>query len=270
MKRTILLGLITTFLLTACTDNKQETVQELLKATSSFDKEKASQLLADNFVFSDKSGTHNDKTSFLNRLDTLKDLGTTSKIISIQDLDTIIKTEERVVSFIDSILEISPQIVQRKTYKVNDGKISSILVDTTLNSADYRKSLNEKIQPFAFWAEDAHDVEDQQEVMQNLKKYLTEYSQLSVSDKKKYKMYSRLQGTYVSNDNPFYRKLVFKGKTTVVIIDAIIGFSFPSSYVLDESFVRIRTDKSDLLLEIKDNNTLVGEGFVSGTFKKVN
>ena len=71
-------------------------------------------------------------------------------------------------------------------------------------------------------------------------------------------------------DCTFYRKLIFRGKRTVTIVDAIFGFSLASSYELDENIIRIRTDKSDLLFEIKDSQTLIGEGFARGTFRKSN
>lgn len=270
MKKLLTVIATATIFLTACTHNKQDTVDDFLSASNKFDKEKVSQLLADNFFSVDKDGNKTDKTAFLNQLDTLKNLELTSTIVSVQDLDSIIKTEERSVSILDSLLEVTPKLFQRKTYKVKEGKIVSMVVDTTLNYDDYKKSFNEKLYPFSFWVEDTHDVEEQKQILQNLKKYLTEYSQISVADKKKYRTYSRLQGTYISKDNPFYRKIVFKGKTTVVIVDAIFGFQFPSSYVLDEGYIRIRTDKSDLLLQITDNNTLTGEGFAAGTFTKVN
>ena len=77
-----------------------------------------------------------------------------------------------------------------------------------------------------------------------------------------------LSGTYTSTDNPFYQSLTFKGKTTVVIKDAIFGIEYPTSYERDENYIRIETDKSDLLLELTDPNTLVGEGFAKGTFIK--
>lgn len=56
----------------------------------------------------------------------------------------------------------------------------------------------------------------------------------------------------------------------MTIVDAIFGFSLASSYELDENIIRIRTDKSDLLFEIKDSQTLIGEGFARGTFRKSN
>lgn len=267
MKKTIGTLLLGATLLTSCQPNKQDSVKDLLSATNNFDKQKIGNLLADDFVFTDPNGTKSNKQDYINKLDTLENFETRQSVVSIQDLDSVLKTQERTVNILDSVLEITPKMVQYKTYKVKDGKISSISLDSIANLDEYNKSLTDKIMPFGFWVEDTHDVE-LSEVMQNLKKYLTEYQQLSVSDKKKFGTYSRLQGTYISKDNPFYRKLVFKGKTTVTIIDAIFGFPFTSSYVLDENYIRIRTDKSDLLLEVKNNNTLVGEGFASGTFKR--
>ena len=67
---------------------------------------------------------------------------------------------------------------------------------------------------------------------------------------------------------PIYKALKFKGKRTVTIIDALWGFPFATSYELDEDLIKIKTDRSDLLFEIKDSQTLIGEGFAEGTFIK--
>ena len=91
---------------------------------------------------------------------------------------------------------------------------------------------------------------------------------LPASDRRTYRTYASLQGTYVSKNSTYYRKLTFRGKKTATIVDAFFGMSFTSSYEIDEDFVRIKTDKSDLLFEIKDNKTLIGEGFAKGTFTK--
>lgn len=146
----------------------------------------------------------------------------------------------------------------------------SITVDSTLNYEDYTISLNEKYIPFAFYAKEQYGIDDEREIATNIKKYLSEYVGLPISDRKQYKTYAHLQGTFVSRDCAFYRKLVFRGKRTVTIVDAIFGLSFASSYELDENIIRIRTDKSDLLFEIKDSQTLIGEGFARGTFRKSN
>ena len=68
--------------------------------------------------------------------------------------------------------------------------------------------------------------------------------------------------------NQLVRKSI--GHFSLFLVDAIFGFSFASSYEVDENIIRIRTDKSDLLFEIKDNQTLIGEGFARGTFRKSN
>ena len=155
------------------------------------------------------------------------------------------------------------------TYRFFNDKLISITVDST-NYEEYVKSYNEKCNPFVFYIKDKYGKEDWNEIAPNLKKYLSEYTVLSVSEKKQYETYAYLQGTYVSKDCVFYKKLIFRGKRTVTIIDAIFGFPFSTSYELDEDIVRIRTDKSDLLFDIKDSQTLIGEGFANGTFIKVN
>ena len=51
-------------------------------------------------------------------------------------------------------------------------------------------------------------------------------------------------------------------------MDAIFEFPYATSYELDENLVKIRTDQSDLLFEIQDCQTLIGEGFAKGIFVK--
>ncbi len=76
------------------------------------------------------------------------------------------------------------------------------------------------------------------------------------------------EGTFVSQDNTLYKSLTFKGKKTVVVHDAIFGMDFPSEYEKDEEFLRVKTDKSDLLFEIISEDTIKGEGFAKGLYVK--
>ncbi len=76
------------------------------------------------------------------------------------------------------------------------------------------------------------------------------------------------EGTFVSEDNPLYKSLTFKGRKTVVIQDGIIGMDFVTEYDKDEEFLRVKTDKSDLLFEIITEDTLKGEGFADGLYIK--
>ncbi|MBR1514499.1 MAG: hypothetical protein IJ622_09445 [Bacteroidales bacterium] len=76
------------------------------------------------------------------------------------------------------------------------------------------------------------------------------------------------EGTFVANGNSLYKSLTFKGKKTVVVRDAIFGMDFPSEYEKDEEFLRVKTDKSDLLFEIISEDTIKGEGFAEGLYIK--
>ena len=258
--------LVCVFIFSACQKSKQMIVEDLIEAKNCFEKEKVNQILSDNFM---SYGTDTlNKEEYLSTIDTLKAFEYESSIFHIQDLDSIVKTEELVRSIVDSLLEVTPVIIQKKTYRFVDDKLASITVDSTLYYEDYIISLNEKYIPFAFYVKEQYGIDDEREIAANIKKYLSEYVGLPISDRKQYKTYAHLQGTFVSKDCAFYRKLIFRGKRTVTIVDAIFEFSFASSYELDEDIIRIRTDKSDLLFEIKDSQTLIGEGFARGTFRK--
>ena len=70
------------------------------------------------------------------------------------------------------------------------------------------------------------------------------------------------EGTFVIQGKGLYKSLTFKGKKTVVIRDAVFGMDFPSE------FLRVKTDKSDLLFEIISEDTIKGEGFAEGLYIK--
>ena len=76
------------------------------------------------------------------------------------------------------------------------------------------------------------------------------------------------EGTFVIQGKGLYKSLTFKGKKTVVIRDAVFGMDFPSEYDKDEEFLRVKTDKSDLLSEIISEDTIKGEGFAEGLYIK--
>jgi len=79
---------------------------------------------------------------------------------------------------------------------------------------------------------------------------------------------SDLEGNYLNQNRGFYKSIDFKGKTSVVVTDGIIGLPYATSYERDGKIIRIRTDKSDLMLTIKDSKTLIGEGYAEGTYIK--
>lgn len=78
--------------------------------------------------------------------------------------------------------------------------------------------------------------------------------------------YKNQESTNLAARTGIYSAFEFKGKDTVVIKG--MGQSFPTSYIKDGKLIRIRTDKSDLLLTVQDRRTLIGEGYAKGTYIK--
>jgi hypothetical protein len=75
-----------------------------------------------------------------------------------------------------------------------------------------------------------------------------------------------LEGEYKNQSNGIYSAVEFKGKSTAVVKG--MGMTFPTSYERDGQLIKLKTDKSDLLFTIKDEKTLVGEGYAEGVYKK--
>lgn len=254
-------------LFSSCHQNKEGIVKDLLDAENHYNLEKVSKLLTDSFIYHGVDTLT--KEAYLSRLENLKEFECQASILGIQDLDSVVKTTEQSQTVIDLRLDIAPLVVLKKTYRfADDDKLISITVDSILNYEEYLKSFYEKWAPLAFWAKDEYGIEDEMEMLPDIKKYLSEYTNLPAFNKKLYQNYAHLQGTYISKDCVFYKKLIFKGKRTVTIVDAIFEFPYATSYELDENLVKIRTDQSDLLFEIQDSQTLIGEGFAKGIFVK--
>ncbi|MEQ7800535.1 SH3 domain-containing protein [Pedobacter sp. ASV1-7] len=79
-----------------------------------------------------------------------------------------------------------------------------------------------------------------------------------------------ISGIYVNTKGGIYRSFDFKGGSTVLVKDGIIGLDFAVGYIVDGNIIRITSNTGDLLLNIKDENTLIGEGFSTGIYKKEN
>ncbi|MEE4196565.1 MAG: hypothetical protein V2I54_02885 [Bacteroidales bacterium] len=267
MKTKILTSIFLSLLLYSCQKSNDKIVKDFIRAANTYNKEKIDRYIKDDFIYISNTDTFS-KQDFYNQKDSLKVFEYKNYLISIDVIGNTVKTEERNISIIDSLLDINPKIIIRRSYLLKEGRIVKITIDTVLNHENYNKSYMDKINAFTFYINDTYEIKDQKELLLALKTYLLNYRDLPLAEKKKYLNLSRLQGTFISNDNPYYRKLIFKGKTTVTIIDAILGMNYTTSYVLDENYIRIKTDQSDLLLEIKDNKTLIGEGYASGTFVK--
>ncbi len=75
-----------------------------------------------------------------------------------------------------------------------------------------------------------------------------------------------LEGEYKNLGNGIYSAIEFKGKSTALVKG--MGMTFPTSYERDGQIIRLKIDKSDLLFTVKDDKTLVGEGFAEGVYRK--
>src|ERR1035437_2290038 len=66
-----------------------------------------------------------------------------------------------------------------------------------------------------------------------------------------------------SGNNCLFQDFVFKGKSTVFIqyLNREVGVS----YVIDDSLIRINLTGKDIILLIKDENTLLGKGELNGS-----
>lgn len=265
MKKIVLL-FVCMILFISCKQSNSEIVRDFLEAANSFDKERTELFLTDSFMYYKNDSLN--KSEYLTSMDSLRNVESKAILLKILDLDSIVKTEEKKFDIFDSLLDVSPNIILKKTYRFSDDKLKSVTVDTVLYYDEHYKSLNNEWTPFAFYIENQYGKQDKEDFYRNVKKYLADYASLSISEKKEVKTYANLQGVYVSKDCPLFSALVFRGKKTVSYYFSFIRIPVATSYEIDDNFVKIKGDGADLLFMIKDSKTLIGEGMVEGTFIK--
>ncbi|KQR70594.1 SH3 domain-containing protein [Pedobacter sp. Leaf176] len=77
-----------------------------------------------------------------------------------------------------------------------------------------------------------------------------------------------VSGTYTSNEDIQYKNFNFKSKDSVTVTDAYTDSVFTSKYVIDGEMIKLYDQQNTIMLLIRDENTLIGEGFTRGTFTK--
>ncbi|TCD04382.1 SH3 domain-containing protein [Pedobacter frigidisoli] len=75
-------------------------------------------------------------------------------------------------------------------------------------------------------------------------------------------------GTFASNEDIQYKTFTFKSKDSVTVTDAYTDSTFTSKYVIDGEMIKLYDQQNTIMLLIRDENTLIGEGFTRGTFTK--
>lgn len=75
-------------------------------------------------------------------------------------------------------------------------------------------------------------------------------------------------GTFASNEDIQYKTFNFKSKDSVTVTDAYTDSIFTSKYVIDGDMIKLYDQQNTIMLLIRDDKTLIGEGFTRGTFSK--
>ncbi|WP_412465718.1 SH3 domain-containing protein [Pedobacter sp. KLB.chiD] len=75
-------------------------------------------------------------------------------------------------------------------------------------------------------------------------------------------------GTFASNEDIQYKSFNFKSKDSVTVTDAYTDSVFTSKYVIDGDMIKLYDQQNTIMLLIRDEETLIGEGFTRGTFTK--
>lgn len=77
-----------------------------------------------------------------------------------------------------------------------------------------------------------------------------------------------VSGKYISVGDADYQSFEFKPSNSVVIEDSYTDTLITTKYDVEGDMIKFKQQENTILLLIRDNNTLVGEGFTRGTFKK--
>jgi len=77
-----------------------------------------------------------------------------------------------------------------------------------------------------------------------------------------------VSGLYVSDSETQYRSFDFGANDSVTVKDIYTDSTFKSKYVIEGDMVKMYDQQNLILLLIRDENTLIGEGFTRGTFNK--
>jgi hypothetical protein len=247
----------------SCTNDKKEVVLDYFESLNNKDVKSLRNCLAPNFktYFEDSVLYLEDFISFKKL-----DFGTQNTILKITDEDSLINVRYSYSNPIDTLLNIKHKPEVNTKFYLKDGKINNITSKSDKESfKDFEEEFWKKYNAVIYYFVD-HNIIDStttkdninQLIQNNINKYYQEEKEIQ----NKYLNTSSLRGIFKSNTG-LYRTIEFKGASTVVIL----GF-FATSYVVDENYVRIKTDKSDLIFKIKDRNTLEGEGYAEGIYKK--
>ncbi|WP_316738142.1 SH3 domain-containing protein [Pedobacter aquatilis] len=77
-----------------------------------------------------------------------------------------------------------------------------------------------------------------------------------------------ISGQFATTEDVQYQSFDFKSKDLVTVTDIYTGASFSSKYIIEGDMIKLYDQQNTILLLIRDDNTLIGEGFTRGIFTK--
>ncbi len=77
-----------------------------------------------------------------------------------------------------------------------------------------------------------------------------------------------VSGKYVTDSDAQYQSFDFKSKDSVVIQDSYLDSSSTTHYTVEGDVIKFKQQENTFILLIRDDSTLIGEGFTKGIFKK--
>ncbi|WP_231427974.1 MULTISPECIES: SH3 domain-containing protein [Pedobacter] len=78
----------------------------------------------------------------------------------------------------------------------------------------------------------------------------------------------KVSGTFVSDAETQYKTFDFNTNDSVIVKDTYTDSTFTAKYVIEGDMIKLYDQQNMILLLIRDENTLVGEGFTRGIFTK--
>lgn len=77
-----------------------------------------------------------------------------------------------------------------------------------------------------------------------------------------------ISGKFTSDSDTQYLSFDFKSKDSVVIQDTYADSLFTAKYTIEGEMIKFKQQENTILLMIRDNQTLIGEGFTKGVYNK--
>lgn len=77
-----------------------------------------------------------------------------------------------------------------------------------------------------------------------------------------------VSGTFATDADAQYKSFDFNTNDSVIVKDVYTDSTFTAKYVIEGDMIKLYDQQNMIMLLIRDENTLVGEGFTRGTFTK--